>query len=178
VAVDGGGDVYVTDSRNHRVQKFTSTGGYLTQWGSYGDGDGQFELPEGVAVNDSGNVYVVDSDMMPGGYHHRIQTFTGTGAYLTRWGGYGHGNGEFWFPEGVAPNTTGSILVADFYNSRIQEFTSRGGYLSQWGLIAEKKGWGAQPAGIAVDANGNIYVAIRPMQRIEKFAPRWRGQLE
>src|SRR5208282_3664454 len=64
VAVDSSGNVYVVDYGNNRVEKFTSSGTFVTQWGSYGSensGPGQFNLPSGVAVDSSGNVYVTDS---------------------------------------------------------------------------------------------------------------------
>src|SRR6266571_4521585 len=74
VAVDASGNVYVADYGNHRVQKFTDTGTFLTQWG------GQFNGPTGVAVDASGNVYVGDTGN--GGIHNnRIQKFTDTGVY-------------------------------------------------------------------------------------------------
>jgi DNA-binding beta-propeller fold protein YncE len=53
--------VYVVDSSNDRVQKFTSTGTFLTSFGSAGSGNGQFSFPEGIAVNLSGTVYVADA---------------------------------------------------------------------------------------------------------------------
>jgi len=61
VGVDSSGNVYVSDSDNNRIEKFDSSGNYLTQWGSLGSFNGQFNNPDGVAVNSSGNVYVVDS---------------------------------------------------------------------------------------------------------------------
>jgi len=61
VAVDGAGDVYVTDAGNQRVQKFDKEGNYITQWGGYGNGDGQFNFPYGIAVDARGSVFVVDS---------------------------------------------------------------------------------------------------------------------
>ena len=61
VAVDGAGDVYVSDAGNQRVQKFDKEGNYITQWGGYGNGDGQFNFPYGIAVDARGSVFVVDS---------------------------------------------------------------------------------------------------------------------
>ena len=69
VAVDGGGNVFVADTNNNRIQKFTNTGTFLTKWGSMGSGDGQFSSPERVAVDGSGSVFVADTN------NHRIQKF-------------------------------------------------------------------------------------------------------
>ena len=80
VATDAAGDVYVADSQNHRIQKFTSAGNLLMQWGSYGTGEGQFNVPFGVTTDAAGNVYIADRG------NNRIQKFTGTGAYVTQWG--------------------------------------------------------------------------------------------
>ncbi len=54
---------------NGRIQKFNSTGTFLTKWGSSGSGDGEFNSPYGVAVDPAGNVYVADTD------NDRIQKF-------------------------------------------------------------------------------------------------------
>ncbi len=61
IAVDGNGDVYVTDAGNQRVQKFDREGNFITQWGGFGGGDGQFNFPYGIAVDPRGSVFVVDS---------------------------------------------------------------------------------------------------------------------
>jgi tripartite motif-containing protein 71 len=61
IAVDGAGDVFVTDTGNHRVEKFDREGNFITQWGGYGNGDGQFNFPYGIAVDVKGSVFVVDS---------------------------------------------------------------------------------------------------------------------
>jgi len=89
---------------------------YLTQWGSYGTGNGQFVAAYGVATDAAGNVYVVETD------GHRIQKFTDTGTYLTQWGSYGSGNGQFDDPFGVAVDASGNVYVADHGNHRIQKF--------------------------------------------------------
>ena len=86
VAADSAGNVYVADSYNNRVQKFTSSGAFVTKWGSEGAGNGQFVSVCGIAVDGAGNVYVGDQTM-------RIQKFSSTGTYLTQWGSYGTGNG-------------------------------------------------------------------------------------
>lgn len=61
ITVDGVGDVYVTDTGNHRIEKFDREGNFITQWGGFGNGDGQFNFPYGIAVDAKGSVFVVDS---------------------------------------------------------------------------------------------------------------------
>ena len=60
VAIDHEGNIYLVDSRNHRIQKFTFSGEFITKWGNWGTGEGEFETPEGIAVDSAGDVYVVD----------------------------------------------------------------------------------------------------------------------
>lgn len=60
IAVDPGGNVYVADTGNHRIQKFAATGSFLLQWGSMGSANGQFHSPEGIAADGAGNVFVTD----------------------------------------------------------------------------------------------------------------------
>jgi tripartite motif-containing protein 71 len=61
ITVDGAGQLYVTDTGNHRIEKFDREGNFITQWGGFGNGDGQFNFPYGIAVDAKGSVFVVDS---------------------------------------------------------------------------------------------------------------------
>jgi DNA-binding beta-propeller fold protein YncE len=54
IAIDSLENVYVVDSFNNRVQKFTSDGTFIREWGSFGTGDGQFNNPIGIEVDSSG----------------------------------------------------------------------------------------------------------------------------
>jgi streptogramin lyase len=68
-AVDGNGNVYIADTGNNTIRKITPLGVVTTFAGfagSAGSNDGtgsaaRFELPQGVAVDTTGNVYVGDS---------------------------------------------------------------------------------------------------------------------
>jgi hypothetical protein len=67
--IDAENNLYIADAANNRVQKFDSNGTYLEQWGAEGSGNGQFSMPDGVAIDASGNIYVADR------FNDRIQKF-------------------------------------------------------------------------------------------------------
>ncbi|MDD9819557.1 MAG: 6-bladed beta-propeller [Nitrospira sp.] len=69
IAVDGAGDVYVSDTGNQRIQKFDRDGSFVTQWGGFGNAEGQFNFPYGLEVDAKGHVFTVDSGNM------RVQRF-------------------------------------------------------------------------------------------------------
>jgi tripartite motif-containing protein 71 len=93
--VDRAGNVYVADTFNHRVQVFTSSGVFLREWGQQGRGQGQLDMPQGIAVDGSGKVYVADT------FNDRVQVFSTDGTFLGRWGEGGSGEGEFAGPRGM-----------------------------------------------------------------------------
>ncbi len=96
ICVDANDNVIVADTRNNRVQKLSPNGEFLTAWGGWGMGYGQFggDGPLGVAVDEHGNVLVSDSHTATGG-NHRIQKFDGNGRFITQFGSYGSGLGQF-----------------------------------------------------------------------------------
>jgi DNA-binding beta-propeller fold protein YncE len=130
IAVSAGGEVYVADAGNDRIEVFDSSGTYLRQWGTPGSGDRQFTKPQGVAIGAGGEVYVADSCIdpltAPEVGNNRVQVFSPDGIYLTQWGGYGTGDGQFSNPEGVAVDADGEVYVVDSNNHRVEKFTPAG----------------------------------------------------
>ena len=61
VAVDGSGDVFVTDYNDNRLDEFTSAGSLVQTWGTAGGGAGQLNEPYGVAVDGAGDVFVANN---------------------------------------------------------------------------------------------------------------------
>ena len=114
------GPIYVVDQHNARVQKFTSDGDYVGQWGSFGSGPGQFNLPWGAATDAVGNVYVADWR------NDRIQKFTAEGEFLAAFGAPGYGEGQFQRPTQVVVDDEGYIYVSDWGNERVQILDSEG----------------------------------------------------
>jgi sugar lactone lactonase YvrE len=145
VAVTGN-DVYVTETSNHRVSRFTTAGVPVSTFGSFGSGAGQLSGPRGVAIAPGGNVLVMDTA------NNRVSEFTPTGVFV-RARGFGVDTGASSFET----CTTGSGCQAGI----------PGGAAGQ--LSDGDAGEGA--SGIAVDAQGNIYVADDGNGRIAQYAP-------
>jgi sugar lactone lactonase YvrE len=146
------GFLYVADTNNSRIQKFDLAGNYISQWGSYGSGNGQFNYPENLAADASGNVWVADM------YISRVQEFDGNGNYIRQFGSPGSGNGQLNGPWDVAIDFGGNVLVVDAGNARVEKFDSTGNYLSQFGSAGTGNGQFTSMSGIAVDSSGNIWV--------------------
>src|SRR5262249_13820087 len=96
---------------------FTSSGTFLTKWGSHGTGNGEFSVPFYVTVDAIGSVYVADTG------NYRIQKFTSDGTFLLTWGNRGTNPGQFLGPGGLAADGSGDIYVADTGSARIQKFS-------------------------------------------------------
>ena len=173
IAVDSSNHVYVTDATNDRVEEFdSSTGLLLRQWGSTGQGVGNFTGPQGIVASPSGSLYVVDSG------NNRVEKFTSTGGFLSAWGNYGAGNGQFNSPRGVALDSAGNIYVSDYYNSRIEMFAGNQTFLTAFGTPGSTNGLLMNPSGVVVDTSDSVYVADDNVvnqgttnNRIEVFAP-------
>jgi len=185
LAVDSFGNVYVTDAHNHRIRKITPAGVVSTLAGStegFENGIGtaaQFNHPFGVAVDSSGNVYMADSN------NHRIRRITPAGVVSTLAGtgteGFADGTGteaQFYFPTGVAVDSSGNVYMADSNNHRIRKITP-GGVVSTFagtGSAGHADGTGTEaqfnlPYGVAVDSSGNVYVGDLDNHRIRKITP-------
>jgi sugar lactone lactonase YvrE len=163
IALDSSGNVYVADTLNDRIQKFTAGGQLITIWGNFGNGDGQFHSPGGVAIDGSSSVYVAELDGC------RVQKFTSTGQFITKWGSAGSGDGQFISPSGIAIDSSGNVYVTDSVNNRIQKFTSGGQSITKWGSSGIADGELNFPSGIAIDSSGYVYIADSSNFRIQKF---------
>lgn len=149
IAVDAAGNLYLSEATG--IEEYTGGGTFVTSWGSFGTGNGQVGgTPPGIAVDASGNVFVVDNA------NYRVEKFSNSGTYLGQWGSNGTGNGQFSVPYGIAVNGAGNVYVADEANDNVQKFNNNGAYLSQWGgSVAYLNG----PTGVWMDGSGHLYIA-------------------
>ena len=175
IAIDRFNNVYVADSVNHRIQKFSNSGVFLWSYGSYGTLSGFFQFPSGVAVDSKGNIFVADSE------NNRIQKFNAFFVYQGGWGKKGTNNGEFSQPMQLAVDSQDHVYVVDRINNRIQKFTNNGKFITKWGTnngngnLDPLENWGKEegdlflPTGISIDQNDHVYVTDTSNNRMNVY---------
>jgi DNA-binding beta-propeller fold protein YncE len=159
--------VYVADTSNQRVVEYADDGTYLGEVGGLGTANGQFNAPYDVAVDQAGNLYVIDLN------NQRVQRFNAdTLGFSDSWGSPGSGSGQFEFPRALGSAADGSgTYVADTGNHRVQGFSVGGVASATWGTAGRGgPGYVTRPSGLAVDRSGNLFVADTWAHRIEKLA--------
>ena len=111
--VDRDSRVYVTDRTNNRVQIFSPTGDYLTEWSG-------LRSPNQVFIDDDDTVYVAEGD-------RRISVLSRDGAVLARWGEAGAEPGQFRdSPHSIWADSRGDLYVSEVLgDDRLQKFVRR-----------------------------------------------------
>ena len=182
-----GGTIYVSDTYNEVIRKivFASDGsatmstfaGTVGIWGT-ADGTGpaaNFADPMGIALDASGNLYVVDSES------YRISKITAAGVVTTLAGGYGYANGTgsaagFYGPTGITVDASGNLYVTDSYKIRritpagVVSTLARDGTWNSDYYTASAANFDSLK-GITVDASGNLYVTEWFAYLIIKITP-------
>jgi DNA-binding beta-propeller fold protein YncE len=105
--VDEKGNVYVADTGNARVIKFSPRGRVIQQFGSLGRGIGQFVRPKGVALDREERLYVVDAAF------ENVQVFDRKGRLLLFFGQAGNVSGGLNIPAKVTIDYENVDLFAD-----------------------------------------------------------------
>jgi len=185
VAVDKAGNLYIADTDNNRIRMVAAATGVITTVAGpglpYALGDGgpatsAFVVPEGIAVDGSGNLYIAD------GSNNRVRMIAAkTGIISTVAGGGTAGNlgdgglataASLSYPDDVKLDSAGNLYISDFYNARIRKVDASTGLIS---TVAGNGYFGNSgdggPAisaevdvteGVVVDGAGNIYLSNWP----------------
>src|SRR5687768_8131670 len=152
VTIDSPGNLWVTDSAAHVVQKFSPDGRVLMTLGTKGmAGDNTsrdlFNQPNHVAIAPGGEIYVSD-----GYVNARVVQFSGDGRFARIIGGVkGAEPGQLQLPHGVALDSKGRILVNDSDNKRVSVFDKGGTFVETWPFPSR--------GGISVAPDDTVYVS-------------------
>jgi type IX secretion system substrate protein/NHL repeat-containing protein len=192
LTVDAAGNIYIADLLNNRIRKATTDGMITTVAGtgaySYnGDGEpataAQLNQPYGVAVDDSGNIYIAEfaaqriRKVDAGGI---ISTFAGNGTVGFSGDGTLATTAQLSYPQGVATDNAGNVYVADYGNERLRKIDQNGIITTFAGSgNAGYKGDGGpataaslnDPVSACIDASGNVFIADRSNNRIREIYP-------
>jgi sugar lactone lactonase YvrE len=152
LTIDAQGNLWVTDSAAHVVQKFSPDGRLLMTLGKKGvAGDNAsldlFNQPNHVAIARNGDIYVSD-----GYVNARVVHFSGDGKFIRLiGGGKGSQPGQLQLPHGVALDSRGRILVNDSDNQRVSVFDKDGKFVESWPFPSR--------GGIAVAADDTVFIS-------------------
>ncbi len=161
-----GGIVYVADTgaaegyQPAKIRKLDVDEGFISEFGL-----GDLTWPEGLALDQSGNIYCSDA------HKHSVMVYDQEGEQIGEWGEMGSEAGQLNGPAGLAFDGDDNLHVVDSVNSRIQKFTRDGDFLAAWGTPGGEDGQLDRPWGITVDQEGDIYVADWGNDRVQKFSP-------
>jgi sugar lactone lactonase YvrE len=152
IAIDAEGDLWVVDTGNKRVVKFSPDGDFLAQYGGPGSGPGQFDEPVGIAIAPLGEILVADT------WNRRIQRFDSDFEYLGEIAVDGWGSPEVADKPYLAVLSGGGIVASDPANSALVVFDAEGLEVATWSLPGSALG-GSQPLGVAQGGAGDVFVS-------------------
>jgi sugar lactone lactonase YvrE len=153
----------VVDNKLCQVKVYTEKGDTLFSIGRMGEGDGEFNRPQSVAVDKYGNIYVVDA------FNFRIQIFDSTGKYLRKFGQQGDAWGMFAMPKGIALDADTNIYILDSQHEHFQVFNNHGELLLFVGKYSPGNDGFVNPVSIFIDNKNRIYVTDQLNARVQVF---------
>ena len=156
-------EIWVVETAAHRISVINLKGELLKQLGKRGTGDGEFNFPTSIWIDNEGFVYVIDA------MNYRVQIFDSEGKFMSSFGKQGDASGYFARPKGIATDSYHNIYVTDALFHTVQIFDKEGKFLYNFGEQGRKKGQFWIPSGIYIDRNDYIYIADTYNARVQIF---------
>lgn len=165
IAATSGGNVWIADTGNSRLQKFSPAGSLINNISGYGSEAGKLKEPASIAVGPDGSIWVADT------VNNRIQQWNSSLALVRTFGTEGVGNNQFKRPAGIDVDADGNVWVADQLNNRIQLFDSSAQFLAKYGSAGSGDGQFnfASATGVAADSKGHLWVVDSGNNRVQEW---------
>jgi hypothetical protein len=166
IAIDGDGNVFVSEPMNHRIQKFTPEGKFLAAWSTRMDGFWLYSTPRALAVDrEEGCVYVYHASLTPPDlFYTCIQKFSANGMFMDQWP-------FIWLDAlEMATDALHNLYVPATIIGPVQIFNAAGDLVNQMQVCPPEDVF-CTSTGIALDKDGNVYLSDALHHTIKKFAP-------
>ena len=165
LAFDPAGNIYVADTGNNRLQKFSSTGKVLAQIGGLGSGSQQFDSPRSVCASNGLNVWVADYN------NHRVQRFDRNLNFVFSFVANEDWDEPYQFqlPVGVVESGQGDLFVADGSSNRVIKFDGFRKPVVAFGGLDAGQGQIQEIGKLALSPEGNVFVSDRQSGEIVVF---------
>lgn len=151
--------IFIVETGSHKILVFDLKGNYLYSLGERGNGEGEFNFPVSIAVNNF--IYIVDA------MNHRIQVLDLDGKYKFSFGKIGNMAGNFTNPKSIAFDSDENLYVTDALMDNFQIFNQKGELLLVVGSKGSGDGEYLGPSGIYIDKNDKIYVVDALNRRLQ-----------
>ncbi len=157
------GDLYIADTHYYRVRVYHPDGTLVREFGSHGQGPGQFIFPTDVAIADDGRIFVSEY-----GGNDRISVFSPQGEFLFSFGSQGDKPKQFSRPSALCLDRQAKRLyVADACNHRIAVYDLDGHLQGLIGQLGNQPGQLRYPYGVALDREGHLVVCEYGNNRVQ-----------
>ena len=164
IAFHGSGDMFVTSHGDSCVYVYDSSGRRKATIGKKGKGDLEFNQPYGIAISGD-TVYVTDT------HNKSVQSFTTSGKFLSKFGSYGSGTGQFAYQRGISIDSEDRLYISDTNNNRIQVYRSDWSFCcSIRGQVSGEAGF-QKPYGVAIAPDGNLFIAGHDSNNVAIYTP-------
>jgi len=171
IFVSKSGEIYIADTKNYRIQKFSATGKHIKSFDSIsGKSSTKKVRPVDITVHEkTQEIYVTTK-------HHTVVVYNKSGRKIREWGGNGKQNSLFRYPGSIVNMSDNRVGIVDILNTRVQVFRNKGKFSFQVSSFGVQPGYLVRPKGIAIGRGEKIYISDSYMDVIQVFSSSGKFQ--
>ncbi len=163
LAIDDKGNLYVADSRNHRIQVISPQGEYMRSIGTEGSEPLQFNIPTSIFFDAKGRLYISDT------WNHRLQVLSPKGDLIDV---IGTGQVNLFAPKQSLLHPNGLLYIVDSGHQVVRAFDAYKKQIHRFGKGEDMDKPLGEPTGIALDKDDNIFITDIALDRLVLFTPQ------